>query len=57
MPSNGSDLLHHDPVDVPLPDHLLRLQPQRRVMGNEGGAEEEDGRRNGTGKAESISWV
>ena len=49
LPSNGSDLLHHHPVDVPLPDHLLRLQPQCRVLGNAGGGEEKDCRRNGTG--------
>ena len=49
LPADGGHLLHHHPVDVPLLDHLLRLQPERRVLGNPRGAEEEDCRRNGAG--------
>ena len=49
LPPHGCNLLHNHSLDVPLPHHLLGLQPQRRVVGNERGAEEEDSGRAGAG--------
>ncbi len=45
LSAHGGNLLHHHPLDVPLPHDLLGLQPERRVLGHQRGAEEEDGRR------------
>ena len=36
LPAQRLHLLHHHPLHVPLPHDLLRLQPQRRLLGHQG---------------------